>query len=66
MVNTKIYKVENVVASISLKVQIPLNKLKKLPNTKYNPEQFPGLVFRFPDMHFLYCFPVHCLWLSGV
>ena len=51
MVNTKIYKVENVVASISLKVQIPRNKLKKLPNTKYNPEQFPGLVFRFPDMH---------------
>ncbi len=47
----KLYKVENIVASISLKVQIPLNKLKKLPNTQYDPEQFPGLVLRLPDMH---------------
>lgn len=47
----KIYKVENIVASISLKVPVPLKKLKKLPNTQYNPEQFPGLVFRIPDIH---------------
>ncbi len=47
----KLYKVENIVASISLKTLIPLKKLKKLPNTQYNPEQFPGLVFRFKDIH---------------
>ncbi len=47
----KLYKVENIVASISLKTQIPLKKLSKLPNAQYNPEQFPGLVFRLPDMH---------------
>ena len=47
----KLYKVENIVASISLKVPIPLKKLKKLPNTQYNPEQFPGLVFRMADIH---------------
>ncbi len=47
----KLYKVENIVASISLKVSIPLKKLKKLPNTQYNPEQFPGLVFRLTDLH---------------
>ncbi len=47
----KIYKVQNIVASISLKTQIPLNKLKKLQNTQYNPDQFPGLVLRLPDIH---------------
>jgi transcription initiation factor TFIID TATA-box-binding protein len=47
----KLYKVENIVASISLKTPIPLKKLKKLPNTQYNPEQFPGLVFRLEDIH---------------
>lgn len=40
-------KVENVVASISLFVNIPLEKVStKLSNTEYNPEQFPGLVLR--------------------
>ncbi len=47
----KLYKVENIVASISLKVQVPLKKLKRLANTQYDPEQFPGLVFRIPDLH---------------
>ncbi|MCL4399364.1 TATA-box-binding protein [Candidatus Parvarchaeota archaeon] len=47
----RIYKVENIVASISLKSPIKLIKLKKLPNTQYNPEQFPGLVLRLQDMH---------------
>ncbi|MCL4406835.1 TATA-box-binding protein [Candidatus Parvarchaeota archaeon] len=47
----KIYKVENIVASISLRTPVPLMKLKKLQNTQYDPEQFPGLVLRFPDIH---------------
>ncbi len=48
---SKIYNVENIVASISLRTFIPLKKVKRLPNTQYNPEQFPGLVFRLPDLH---------------
>lgn len=43
------YKVviQNVVASASLHHDIPLEKVTlKLPNTEYNPEQFPGLVLR--------------------
>jgi transcription initiation factor TFIID TATA-box-binding protein len=44
------YVVQNVVASISLNQEISLKKLKKLPNAKYNPEQFPGLVLKYPDM----------------
>mgnify|MGYP001626199881 CR=1 FL=1 len=47
----KLYRVENIVASISLKTFIPLKKVKKLQHTQYNPEQFPGLVFRLPDLH---------------
>jgi transcription initiation factor TFIID TATA-box-binding protein len=44
---TKSYKIENVVASASLFVEIPLEKVAtKLINTEYNPEQFPGLVLR--------------------
>lgn len=42
--------IENVVASVVLHVDIPLEKLAaKLPNTEYNPEQFPGLVLRLLD-----------------
>lgn len=44
------YVIQNVVASISLNQEISLKKLKKLPNAKYNPEQFPGLVLKYPDM----------------
>ncbi|MEM2173569.1 MAG: TATA-box-binding protein [Candidatus Pacearchaeota archaeon] len=41
------YKIQNLVATTSLEVKIPLVKLAKSnPNTEYNPEQFPGLVLR--------------------
>lgn len=40
-------KVENVVASVTLSMDIPLEKMAmSLVNTEYNPEQFPGLVLR--------------------
>lgn len=46
MVKTK-YTIQNVVASASLHHDIPLEKVTMtLPNTEYNPEQFPGLVLR--------------------
>ncbi len=42
--------VQNIVASVSLHVQIPLEKVSaKIKNTEYDPEQFPGLVFRLRD-----------------
>ncbi|MEM2932719.1 MAG: TATA-box-binding protein [Candidatus Pacearchaeota archaeon] len=41
------YKIQNLVATTSLEVNVPLIKLAKTnPNTEYNPEQFPGLVLR--------------------
>jgi len=41
------YTIQNVVASASLHHDIPLEKVTiTLPNTEYNPEQFPGLVLR--------------------
>ena len=43
-------KVVNIVASTYLAHDIPLIKLAEaLPNTEYNPEQFPGLVMRIKD-----------------
>ena len=43
-------KVVNIVASTSLEHDIPLIKLAEtLPNTEYNPEQFPGLVMRIKE-----------------
>ncbi|MFH1445463.1 MAG: TATA-box-binding protein [Nanoarchaeota archaeon] len=40
-------KVENVVAFVSLGKDIPLNVIvSKLENAEYEPEQFPGLVYR--------------------
>jgi len=43
-------KLVNIVASTSLEHDIPLIKLAEtLPNTEYNPEQFPGLVMRIRD-----------------
>ncbi len=43
-------KIENVVAFVSLGSKIPLNKLvAKVENTEYEPEQFPGLVYRITD-----------------
>ena len=44
------YNIQNVVASASLFVKVPLEKVaKKLTNTEYNPEQFPGLVIRIKE-----------------
>ena len=43
-------KVVNIVASTFLDHDIPLVKLAEmLPNTEYNPEQFPGLVMRIKE-----------------
>lgn len=43
-------RIQNIVASASLEHDIPLLKLAEaLPNTEYNPEQFPGLVMRIKD-----------------
>jgi transcription initiation factor TFIID TATA-box-binding protein len=40
-------KIQNIVATISLGVKVPLVKLvRSQVNTEYNPEQFPGLVLR--------------------
>ncbi|MDD5178051.1 MAG: TATA-box-binding protein [Candidatus Nanoarchaeia archaeon] len=40
----------NIVATTSLERDIPLIKLAEtLPNTEYNPEQFPGLVMRIKE-----------------
>jgi transcription initiation factor TFIID TATA-box-binding protein len=42
-------KVQNIVATTSLNVSVPLTKLARSHgNTEYNPEQFPGLVLRIP------------------
>ena len=43
-------QVVNIVVSTSLKHDIPLEKMAAtLPNTEYNPEQFPGLVIRIKE-----------------
>ena len=42
-----IVSVENVVASASIDQEVDLNEItEKFPDTEYNPDQFPGLVFR--------------------
>jgi len=44
------FRIQNIVASASLEHDIPLIKLAEaLPNTEYNPEQFPGLVMRIKE-----------------
>ncbi len=49
MAKTEI-KIQNIVVSASLEHDIPLIKLAEaLPNTEYNPEQFPGLVMRIKE-----------------
>lgn len=46
MVKTDL-KIQNIVATTSLGVDVPLQKLvRSQANTEYNPEQFPGLVLR--------------------
>ncbi|MEK6812524.1 MAG: TATA-box-binding protein [Nanoarchaeota archaeon] len=43
-------KIQNIVVSSDLEKDIPLIKLAEtLPNTEYNPEQFPGLVMRIKE-----------------
>ncbi|KYK35683.1 MAG: TATA-box-binding protein [Theionarchaea archaeon DG-70] len=43
-------KIENIVASASLGIRIPLEKIvEHLEGTEYEPEQFPGLVYRLKD-----------------
>jgi transcription initiation factor TFIID TATA-box-binding protein len=43
-------KIENIVASASLGIRIPLEKIvEHLEGTEYEPEQFPGLVYRMKD-----------------
>src|SRR3989338_2765113 len=40
-------RIENIVASVSLNVVIPLEKIvRKMEGMEYEPEQFPGLVYR--------------------
>jgi len=49
-------KIENIVASSSLGVEIPLEKIvSKFEDVEYEPEQFPGLVYRMekPKVAFL-------------
>lgn len=49
-------KIENIVASASLGVKISLEKIvEHLEGTEYEPEQFPGLVYRMknPKVAFL-------------
>ncbi|MCD6478246.1 MAG: TATA-box-binding protein [Candidatus Aenigmarchaeota archaeon] len=43
-------KIENVVASVTLNSKIPLDKVvARIPGTEYEPEQFPGLVYRIKE-----------------
>jgi transcription initiation factor TFIID TATA-box-binding protein len=43
-------KIENIVASASLGVRIPLEQIvEHLEGTEYEPEQFPGLVYRMKN-----------------
>lgn len=43
-------RVENIVASASLGVDVPLEKIvSKMEGMEYEPEQFPGLVYRMTD-----------------
>lgn len=43
-------KIQNIVASGSVGMDLNLNVLAmKLDNTEYEPEQFPGLVYKLPD-----------------
>jgi len=45
-------KIQNIVASGSVGMDLNLNVLAlKLENTEYEPEQFPGLVYKLPEHH---------------
>lgn len=44
------YKIENIVATINLHTELDLEELaERLPNAEYNPEQFPGLIYRMEE-----------------
>jgi transcription initiation factor TFIID TATA-box-binding protein len=44
------YKIENVVASTSLNESLDLQDISlKLENANYEPERFPGLIYRIPE-----------------
>tara|TARA_Y100000310_G_C20626438_1_gene786186 strand:- start:382 stop:1002 length:621 start_codon:yes stop_codon:yes gene_type:complete len=46
----KVIEIVNIVVSTALEKDVPLEKMAAtLPNTEYNPEQFPGLVLRIKD-----------------
>jgi len=46
----KVIEIVNIVVSTGLEKEVPLEKMAAtLPNTEYNPEQFPGLVLRIKD-----------------
>ncbi|MCX6710616.1 MAG: hypothetical protein NTZ02_00830 [Candidatus Woesearchaeota archaeon] len=43
--------IQNIVASGSIGMDLNLNDLAmKLKNTEYEPEQFPGLVYKLPEL----------------
>ncbi len=43
-------KVENIVASATLNIKIPLNKIvSKVEGMEYEPEQFPGVIYRMKE-----------------
>jgi transcription initiation factor TFIID TATA-box-binding protein len=45
-----IVSIENVVASATVEQKLDLNEItKKFPDTEWNPDQFPGLVFRIKN-----------------
>ena len=46
------FTVQNIVASGAVGMPLNLNTLAmKLDNTEYEPEQFPGLVYKMPEIH---------------
>lgn len=49
MSNVKL-RIENIVASVDLFAQLNLEKVIEIcPNSKYNPEEFPGIICRFEE-----------------
>ncbi|RLG48578.1 MAG: TATA-box-binding protein [Thermoproteota archaeon] len=50
IVNKPLIKAENIVASAKLHVKVDIERLaRNEPNTLYEPEQFPGLIYRMDD-----------------
>ncbi len=50
LVGKKEITIVNIVVSTAIEKDVPLEKMAAtLPNTEYNPEQFPGLVLRIKD-----------------